>query len=64
MLDLRYPSGLFFAGSGLLLVILGLTSDPQAPLTSSNVDLYTGLAMVAFGGLLLCLAIRSRRNHP
>jgi hypothetical protein len=30
-------------------------------MTDSNVDLYTGIAMLAFGGFLLALARRSRR---
>lgn len=61
MLDLRLPSGLFFAITGLALVALGVTSSPAAPMTSANVDLYAGGAMLAFGALLLYLAARGRR---
>ncbi len=63
MLDLRLPSGMFFAITGLILVVLGVVSNPQAPMTGSagaNVDLYTGLVMLAFGGFLLLLAKRGR----
>jgi hypothetical protein len=61
MLDLRLPSGFFFAITGLILVGFSFT-NPHAPMTDSNVDLYTGAAMLAFGGLLLLLAMRSRRT--
>jgi uncharacterized membrane protein len=60
MLDLRLPSGTFFAITGLILVVLGLTSNPQAPMSGTgNVDLYSGLVMLAFGIFLLALAKRS-----
>jgi hypothetical protein len=60
MLDLRVPSGVFFVLTGLLL--LGLSfSHPRAPMTQANVDLYAGVVMLAFGGLLLLLAGRGRR---
>jgi len=60
-LDLRFPSGLFFAIVGMLLIAVSFSS-PRAPMTDSNVDLWCGLAMLAFGGLLLALAMRSRRT--
>ncbi len=60
MPDLRLPSGLFFAITGALLLAVSVT-NPRAPMTDANVDLYAGLAMLAFGGLLLLLAMRSRR---
>jgi len=60
MLDLRLPSGLFFVITGLVLLIVSF-SNPHAPMTDANVDLYTGLVMLAFGGALLLLGMRSRR---
>jgi hypothetical protein len=60
MLDLRLPSGLFFAITGLILVVLGVTQNPHAPMTDANVDLYTGLVMLVFGAFLLILARRGR----
>jgi hypothetical protein len=36
-------------------------TNPHAAMTDSNVDLYTGIAMLVFGGFLLLLANRSRR---
>ena len=61
MLDLRIPSGFFVAITGVILVAVSFT-NPHAPMTDANVDLYTGLAMVAFGGVLLALANRSRKT--
>lgn len=60
MLDLRLPSGIFFAITGLILIATGFT-DPRAPMSGANVDLYAGLVMIAFGAILLLLALRSRR---
>jgi hypothetical protein len=59
MLDLRLPSGLFFALTGVLLLAVGFT-HPRAPMTDANVDLYAGGAMLAFGLLLLAFAKRGR----
>jgi hypothetical protein len=54
MLDLRVPSGLFFAIVGLILCGLGVFSpDAHAALTDVNVNLYAGLVMLAFGSTLL-----------
>ena len=64
MLDLRLPTGSFFALTGLILLALGVTSpDLRAPLTDVNVNLYSGLFMVTFGALMLLLAWRSGRKH-
>ena len=59
MLDLRIPSGLFFAIVGLILCGTGMLSPARAALTDVNVNLYGGLVMLAFGAVLLVLARRS-----
>jgi len=60
MLDLRIPSGWFFAIVGLILCGLGVLSPSvRAALTDVNVNLYCGLVMLSFGALLLVLARRS-----
>jgi hypothetical protein len=60
MLDLRIPSGLFFAIVGLILCALGVFSpETKAALTDANVNLFSGLAIFAFGAALLLLARRS-----
>ena len=61
MLDLRLPSGLFFAITGVILIAVSFT-NPQAPMSGSQVDLYTGAVMLIFGAFLLLLAQRSRKT--
>lgn len=62
MLDLRLPSGIFFALTGVILVVHSvILPGLRAPMTEANVNLYSGLVMLVFGGLLLTLAARGRR---
>jgi len=64
MLDLRVPSGWFFALLGAILLGMGiLAPDTRAALTDANVNLYCGLAMLAFGLFLLLMAWRAGRSH-
>jgi hypothetical protein len=57
MLDLRTPSGWFFAMLGIILVGLGVFSPgSRAALTEINVNLYCGTVMFVFGFILLLLA--------
>jgi uncharacterized membrane protein len=59
-MDLRKPSGWFFTLLGALLVITGLVlPDARARLTEVNVNLYSGVVIIAFGGILLWLARRA-----
>jgi len=61
MWDLRTPSGWFFAILGAILCLTGvLARDLRAPLTDINVNLFAGLAILLFGGILLWLAHRAR----
>jgi hypothetical protein len=61
MLDLRLPSGLFFVLTGAIVAGAGLFAPGnQAPLQQANVNLYSGLVMLAFGAFLLLLAMRAR----
>lgn len=60
MLDLRLPSGLFFAITGLILVVLGVASPgTRAAMTDANINLWAGAVMLTFGAVLLLLARRS-----
>jgi len=61
MLDLRLPSGIFFAITGVLLTLYGVFDSPRAPMTTANVNLYVGIVMMAFGNILLYLARRGRK---
>jgi hypothetical protein len=65
-LDLRLPIGLMFSIFGLMLAGYGLLSDPGIYQRSLgiNVNLWWGLVLVAFGVVMLALAIRGRREPP
>ena len=57
MLDLRVPTGWFFAIIGAILVAMGLLAPGErAALTDSNVNLYCGAVMLAFGAVMLALS--------
>ena len=59
-IDIRTPVGLMFAFVGLLLVGYGLFGDAAIYERSLgvNINLWWGMAMSGFGGLLLWLARR------
>ena len=59
-MDLRKPSGYFFSLLGVVLTLMGILSPgTRAPLTTVNVNLYAGLAMLVFGIILVLLARRA-----
>jgi hypothetical protein len=63
MLDLRVPSGWFFVILGAIVTAVGLLQpDLRAPLTEINVNLYSGISMLVFGGFLLLMARRAVRK--
>lgn len=54
MLDLRTSTGWFFTLFGAILAIQGVIAPHlRAALTDVNVNLYCGLLMLAFGGMML-----------
>ena len=60
MWDLRTPSGWFFAILGVILILVGVFAPGyRAPLTDVNVNLYTGISALVFGGILLWMAHRA-----
>lgn len=61
-LDLRLPLGLLFSLFGAILVIYGLVTPAEAYRQSLgiNVNLYWGVVLCAFGGVMLFLAVRAR----
>lgn len=60
MLDLRLPTGGFFALVGLILVAMGIFApENRAPLSDAHVNLYCGFVMLAFGVFMLWLARRA-----
>jgi hypothetical protein len=62
-MDLRVPSGWFFTLVGLILLGMGMFAPHMgaAPLTTENVNLYSGAAMLVFGIFMLILAWRAAR---
>lgn len=63
MLDLRVPTGFFFAIVGLILLVMGVFyPSERAALTDSNVNLYCGLVMLAFGLFMLGLSRFSKHE--
>ena len=58
--DLRTFIGAFFLIIGALLAAM---PQERAPLTENPVNLYAGMAMLAFGAAMLWIGLRARR-HP
>jgi len=63
--DLRLPLGLLFAIFGVILIGQGLLAPPAANGKSLglNVNLYWGLAQLAFGAVMLIFVLISRRRR-
>ncbi len=60
-MDLRLPAGYFFSALGIILCAMGLIwPDLKAPLTEANVNLYSGVVMLIFGGVMLWAASRRK----
>lgn len=64
MNDLRRPTGYLFGLMGLILLLYGLIKPSvRAALDpGTNVNLWTGLAMFVFGGILLWLSFRRAKS--
>lgn len=64
-LDLRLPIGLMFTIVGTSLTGFGLMSDPAiyARSLGLNVNLWWGLVLIAFGLVMLGLAMRGWRRR-
>ena len=65
-MDIRIPIGLLFAILGLILAAFGLYSMNDAELYArslgSNINLWTGIAMVVFGGLMLSFTMNKKKT--
>jgi hypothetical protein len=64
-MDIRIPIGLLFAILGFILVAFGLFTMNDAELYArslgKNINLWTGLAMMVFGGLMLFFSLRKKK---
>jgi len=65
-MDIRIPIGLLFAILGFILFAFGLFTMNDAELYArslgKNINLWTGLAMVVFGGLMLFFSLRKKKT--
>jgi hypothetical protein len=65
-IDIKLPIGLMFSILGLLLTVYGLfTAGNQAMYEKSlhvNINLWIGLTMLVFGGVMLVLTFRKRKR--
>ncbi len=62
--DLRRPIGFLFGLLGLILLLYALIEpDVRAPLDPEiNVNLWCGLTLFVFGGILLWLSFRAKKS--
>ena len=62
-IDIRLPLGLLFLSLGAILLVYGALSDPSLYQQSLgiNVNLYWGVVLFAFGGLMFALSRRGVR---
>ncbi len=62
MNDLRRPTGYLFSLLGTILLVYGLVNpEMRAPLDPGvNVNLWCGLTILVFGGILLWLSFRAK----
>ena len=65
--DIRIPIGLLFVILGAILVIFGLATmyntELYARSLGTNINLYTGLLMLVFGGGMLFFSLRERKKQ-
>jgi hypothetical protein len=62
-IDIRLPIGLMFTIMAIILVVHGLTSNPEIYDISLgiNINLEWGLVLLGFGGLMLLFGSRSAK---
>jgi formate hydrogenlyase subunit 3/multisubunit Na+/H+ antiporter MnhD subunit len=64
-MDIRFPIGLLFAILGLILAVFGLFTINDAELYARslgrNINLWTGILMLVFGGLMLLSARKGKK---
>jgi hypothetical protein len=63
-MDIRIPIGLLFVILGLILAAFGIFTADDAELYARslgrNINLWTGVSMVLFGGFMLFFAFRKK----
>ncbi len=67
-MDIRIPIGLLFVILGLILTVFGLYTMSDTGLYARslgrNINLWTGLLMLVFGGLMLLGPLLGKRKKP
>ncbi len=65
-MDIRIPIGLLFAILGFIFVAFGLftmnDTELYARYLGRYINLWTGLAMMVFGGLMLFFSLRKKKT--
>lgn len=65
-MDIRIPIGLLFAILGFILFAFGLYSISDVELYARslgrNINIWTGLTMMLFGGLMLFFSLRKKKS--
>jgi len=66
-LDIRYPIGLMFSIIGALMTIYGLVAKPDAAQyhqsPGTNINLVWGIFLLVFGGWMLFMAIKAKKQN-
>lgn len=64
-MDIRFPIGLLFVILGFILAVFGLFTMNDAELYARslgrNINLWTGLLMLVFGGLMLLSTFKKKK---
>jgi hypothetical protein len=64
MIDIKLPIGLMFSALGILLTIYGITTMSNTEMYVKtfgiNMNLWSGLGMLVFGGLMLILSRKKK----
>ncbi len=65
-LDIRYPIGLMFSIIGALMTIYGLIAKPDPAqyhqAAGTNINLVWGICLLIFGGWMLFMAIKGKKE--
>lgn len=66
--DIRFPIGLLFVILGLMLAVFGVFTMGDAEIYArslgKNINLWTGILMLAFGGVMLAFSLKSKKKKP
>ncbi|MFA6471238.1 MAG: hypothetical protein WCU00_04270 [Candidatus Latescibacterota bacterium] len=64
--DIRFPIGLLFSIIGIILTVYGFVTSGAEMYSHSlniNINLYSGICLLIFGGVMLCMAIVAQKKQ-